>query len=148
MRLAREYRRLTVSDMEAVLRLNGDLRTGFACRENVRAFFAQPQNWLFACLEDGRILGFCQGYECPRLNDAGGLLYIHELAVLPSYRRQGIGKTMLNMLKILCRLSGIRRIFLITQRSNAAAAALYESVRGERPHADDMVFVFDDLDVP
>ena len=37
---------------------------------------------------------------------------------------------MLDMLKILCRLSGIRRVFLITQRSNLPAVALYESARG------------------
>lgn len=114
--MAKEYRRLTVSDLEMIVRLNVTYRDGFARWENACAFLTHPQNWLFACVEDGRILAFCQGYECMRLNDVGGLLYIHEFAVLPEFRRQGIGKTMLDMLKILCRLSGIRRIFLVTQR--------------------------------
>lgn len=146
--MAREYRRLSVADLTMVLELNETYRQGFACRENVSAFLSQPQNWLFACVEDGRILGFCQGYECARLNGTGGLLYLHELAVLPAYRRQGIGKTMLDMLKILCRLTGIRRLFLITQQSNTSAMALYRAARGIPAHGDDLVFVFDDLDVP
>ena len=146
--MAKEYRRLTVSDLEMIVRLNVTYRDGFARWENACAFLTHPQNWLFACVEDGRILAFCQGYECMRLNDVGGLLYIHEFAVPPEFRRQGIGKTMLDMLKILCRLSGIRRIFLVTQRSNLPAAALYEAARGRPAHRDDMVYVFDDLDVP
>ncbi len=146
--MAREYRRLSVSDLGMVLQLNETYRQGFACRENAYAFLSQPQNWLFACVEDGCIVGFCQGYECARLNGAGGLLYLHELAVLPPYRRRGIGKTMLDMLKILCRLTGIRRVFLITQQSNTAAMALYQAARGKPAHTDDVVFLFDDLDVP
>ena len=146
--MAREYRRLSASDLELVLHLNETYRQGFASPEAARAFLAQPQNWLFACVEEGRILGFCQGYVCARLNGAGGLLYVHELTVLPAYRRRGIGKTMLDMLKIFCRLSGIRRVFLITQRSNLPAVALYEAARGRPAHTDDLVYVFDDLDVP
>lgn len=146
--MAREYRRLSVSDLEMVLRLNETYRRDFASLEAARAFLAQPQNWMFACVEDSQILSFCQGYLCARLNDTGGLLYVHELAVLPAYRRRGIGKTMLDMLKILCRLSGIRRIFLVTQRSNVPAVALYTSARGRPAHTDDLIYVFDDLDVP
>ena len=146
--MAREYRRLSVSDLEMVMRLNETYRQGFANRENAYAFLVQPQNWFFACVEDGHILGFCQGYACVRLNEAGALLYIHELAVLPAYRRQGIGKAMLDTLKILCRLSGIRRLFLITQQSNQPARALYDSARGRPAHRDDLVYVFDDLTVP
>ena len=103
-------------------------------------------NWIFASIEDNRIIGFAYGYELNRLNNIGNMLYIHEVGVLPEYQRQGIGKQILNSIKVLCKLSGICRFFLFTEKSNIAACALYNSVGGEPAHDDDISYFFNKLD--
>lgn len=142
----RSFRKLSISDLHLVMNMEKDFRGNFICQENARQFLLNPMNWIFACIEDNRIIGFAYGYELNRLNDIGNMLYIHEVGVLPEYHRQGIGKQILNSIKVLCKLSGICRFFLFTEKSNIAACALYDSVGGEPAHDDDVSYFFNKLD--
>lgn len=143
-----EYRKLNISDLKMIMKMNQDFRENFVCEENMRIFLSNPQNLLFACVESNRIIGFCYGYEINRLNDIGNMLYIHEVGVLPQYQGQGVGKKMLNSIKEACKLLGICRFFLFTQKSNIAACALYNSVNGTPAHEDDVAYFFNDLNTP
>lgn len=142
----RIFRKLTVSDLSMVLQMENDFRSNFICEENARLFLSNSMNWIFACIENNRIIGFAYGYELNRLNNIGNMLYIHEVGVLPEYHRQGIGKQILNGIKASCKLLGICRIFLFTERSNIPACALYESVGGEQAHNDDVSYFFNKLE--
>jgi len=143
----RVYRRLNISDLPMVLQMNRDFQDGYNCREeNARLFLSQPHNWLFACIEDGRILGYVYGFEINRLDDAGNMLYIHALGVLPEYHRQGIGRQMLTSIKALCKLSGICRFFLTAFRSNEAACGLYNAMGGETDDEEIVRYFFNQLD--
>lgn len=142
---SRSFRKLTISDLQFVLQMEEDFRSNFVCIENVRLFLSDSANWIFACIENNRIIGFAYGYELNRLNDIGNMLYIHEVGVLPEFQRQGIGRQILNGIKSLCKLSGICRFFLFTEKSNLAACALYELIGGEPAHNDDIAYFFNNL---
>lgn len=92
------------------------------------------------------LIGFAYGYELNRLNSIGNMLYIHEVGVLPEFQRQGIGKQILCRIKSLCKLTGICRFFLFTEKSNQAACALYELTGGKPAHNDDISYFFTELD--
>jgi len=143
-----EYRKLSISDLEMVLDMNQNFRQGFISKENARVFLSKPENWLFSCVKNGKIIGFCYGYELNRLNNEGNMLYIHEVGVLPEYHRQGIGKKMIQSIKESCALLNICRFFLFTEKSNIAACALYQSLKGVPAHDDDIVYFFNDFDTP
>ncbi|MDF2941795.1 MAG: acetyltransferase family protein [Herbinix sp.] len=138
----RVFRKLGLSDLTLVMQMDVDFRKDFVCEENVRLFLSNPMNWIFACIDNNRIIGFAYGYDLNRLNNIGNMLYIHEVGVLPEFQRQGIGNQILNSIKSLCRLTGICRFFLFTEKSNQAACALYESVGGEPAHNDDISYFF------
>jgi len=125
--------------------MNQDFREGFICAENARAFLSQAHNWLYACIENGRVVGFVHGYELNRLDAAGNMLYVHEVGVLPEYQRQGIGRKLLGDIKTLCRLSGICRFFLVAMRSNEAAMGLYQSHGGEVCNDAEIRFFFNTM---
>lgn len=137
-----EFRKLTPADLVSVMDMNRDFRSGFICEENARIFLENPHNWLFACVREGRILAFAYGYELNRLNDAGNMLYVHEVGVLPGFQRQGVGTRLLSALTAQCRERGICRFFLFTQKSNAGACALYEKSGGVPAHEDDVSYFF------
>ncbi|HBN84313.1 MAG TPA: N-acetyltransferase [Clostridiales bacterium] len=142
----RVYRKCTVSDLQLVLQMENDFRSNFVCIENARLFLSNPANWIFACIENNKIIGFAYGYELNRLNDMGNMLYIHEVGVLPEYQRQGVGKQILQNIKSLCKQTGICKIFLFTEKSNRTACALYDSAGGVAAHDDDLAYFFNLMD--
>lgn len=145
----REYRKLNISDLELVLQMNEDFRNGFISEDNARQFLLNPMNWIFACIQDKKIIGFVYGYELNRLDNKGNMLYIHEVGVLPQYQRQGIGFQILTNIKNICKLIGISRFFLFTQKHNIAACALYEKAGGEKTsgaYDGDVTYFFNKFD--
>ncbi len=81
--------------------------------------------------DDGRAVGFCSVW---RVVDE---LHINNLAVLPAYRRSGIGRILLAHVLQHGAGLGARRATLEVRRSNEAARLLYEhfgfAVAGVRP---------------
>jgi len=81
--------------------------------------------------DDGRAVGFCSVW---RVVDE---LHINNLAVLPAYRRSGIGRILLEHVLQHGAGLGARRATLEVRRSNEAARLLYEhfgfAVAGVRP---------------
>ena len=142
----RVYRKLGVSDLDLVLKMDNDFRSNFICDENARLFLSNPMCWIFACIENNRVIGFAYGYELNRLDNMGNMLYIHEVGVHPEFQRQGIGKQILISIKSLCKLYGICKFFLFTQKSNKPACALYKSIGGEPAHDDDISYFFSKFD--
>jgi len=140
------YRKLNASDIDSVVRMETDFRSGFIVRENAERFLRDPMNWLIACLSGDRIIGFAYGYELNRLNGIGNMVYIHEVGVLPEYQRRGIGTELLRTIKRLCKSTGVCRFFLFTERSNIGACSLYGKMKGEEAHTDDVAYFFNDLD--
>ena len=126
-----EYRRLTIDDLAMVMAMNRDFREGFAEESSLRAFLCDPDCWLFAAVEDGRIIGFAYGYALQRLNTQRKMLYIHEVGVLDGCQRQGIGSRLMKELLKACEAEHICKMFLTCYQNNAGANALYRKAGGE-----------------
>jgi len=113
---------LSVNDLDAVLEIETQSFTSpwtremyLAELENVGVSFCK-----LARDEQGVVVGFCSFW---RVVDE---LHINNLAVLPAYRRRGIGTSLLvSVLREGARL-GARRATLEVRRSNEVARRLYE----------------------
>ncbi|MGE3508532.1 MAG: ribosomal protein S18-alanine N-acetyltransferase [Vicinamibacterales bacterium] len=81
-----------------------------------RAFF------LLARTADRRVVGFCSFW---RVLDE---VHINNLAVLPTYRRRGIARALLNRMFADAAGWGAVRALLEVRRSNAEAQRLYEAM--------------------
>lgn len=81
----------------------------------------------------GQIFFAAHDAATDRLVGFGGLWHIWEegdllnLAVLPAYRRRGIGRALLQALCAYADSHGIMTLYLEVRRSNAAAIALYRA---------------------
>lgn len=127
----RIYRKLSISDLPLVMQFKADSPSDNICEDNARQFLNNPMNWMFACIQDNRIIGHATGYELNNLHNSGNKIYINSFGVFPQYRRQGVGTGILTNLKETCRLLGIYKIFLITEKSNSAACKTYEKAGGK-----------------
>ena len=94
-----------------------------------REFLADPRHHLAVAIDNGQVVAFASAvhYVHP---DKPPQLWINEVAVAPTHRRRGLGKAVLNALFAIGRQHRCTEAWVLTDRTNQAAMALYSSVGG------------------
>jgi aminoglycoside 3-N-acetyltransferase I len=78
-----------------------------------------------AALSEARVIGGLTAYVLPKFEQARSEIYIYDLAVLKSHRRQGIATAMIAELKRLATAKGAYVIFVQADQGDDAAIELY-----------------------
>ena len=73
-------------------------------------------------LRDGKIVGYVVYWVLP------GAVDIHNLAVHPSHRRDGVGRSLLQAVIRETRERGLKKVTLEVRKSNVVAQRLYQSL--------------------
>ena len=117
-----DLRSMTVADIDEVMAIE---TAAFASPWS-RQFFLEELQAARAksvlCRRDGKPIGYVIYWELP------GELDIHNVAVHPQYRRQGVARTMLRDIIERAVEKGFRRLTLEVRRSNDPAQTLYRSL--------------------
>lgn len=91
---------------------------------------SNPHARFFVAEVDGKVAGYIGAHNIV------GDVYITNVAVMPVFRRQGVGECLVEYLVNVCRDEGAEFITLEVRKSNVGAISLYEkagfSVVGER----------------
>ncbi|QVK17670.1 GNAT family N-acetyltransferase [Mycoplasmatota bacterium] len=128
------------------IQIANDVSKIFHCLESdekkIIQFLSNDKNHLIIYYVEDKIAGFVLGYELQRFDGKNNMMYMHEIEVLPDYRKKGIGKKLMDSLKEICKNRNVFRIFLITEKSNLPAVALYETMEGIAKNNDDIVFTY------
>ena len=110
-------------------------------------FLGDPRHHIAVAVKNGVVVGFASGvhYVHP---DKPAQLWVNEVGVAPRLQRRGIGKRVMAALLEVGRALGCSEAWVLTDRSNAAARALYLSVGGsdgadEQENADTVGYSFD-----
>jgi len=113
---------MTVADIDEVMAIE---RAAFASPWS-RQFFLEELQATHArsvlCQRDGRPIGYVIYWELP------GELDIHNVAVHPRFRRQGVARAMLADIIEGATKRGFRRMTLEVRKSNDPAQTLYRSL--------------------
>ncbi|WP_327639152.1 GNAT family N-acetyltransferase [Kribbella sp. NBC_00482] len=92
-------------------------------------YLATPNTLTFVATAEDEVTGWCWGYLLPR-PDGVAMLYLHNLAVVESYRSQGIGRALTSAFMDAGRSAGATKMFLTTGAENGPARKLYDSLGG------------------
>ena len=117
-----QLRPVTSSDLEDILAIE---KASFAYPWSQRFFLQElrvPCARSLLAMIEGKPVGYVIYWVLPSEID------IHNLAVDPAYRRQGIGRSLLQAVIDEAKHEGRGRITLEVRRSNEAAQRLYQSV--------------------
>jgi ribosomal protein S18 acetylase RimI-like enzyme len=103
---------------------------------DIEGTFARNHEYFFVAEDDqGRVLGFISGYERKGLPEevlrtwnAKKVGYIELMAVDISFRRRGVGKTLMNTLLNKFQRNGIDTVNLDVPGGQEAALGLYKSL--------------------
>ncbi len=100
----------------------------FGGTDEAGAFLRAPAALAFVAVEDSHeVIGWCWGYHLVR-PDASPMLYLHELEVAESHRRQGHGRALLEAFMAAGRSAGAAKMFLSTAEADEPARPLYDSM--------------------
>ena len=104
-------------------------------------FLRDKRHHLAVALDRDVVVGFASGvtYIHP---DKPLELWINEVGVASSHRKQGIGKLVIRAILEVGRAAGCREAWVLTDRSNAAATQLYKSTGGTEAPGDTTMYSF------
>jgi ribosomal protein S18 acetylase RimI-like enzyme len=100
-------------------------------------FFVDPRHHIVVALDGATVVGMATGvhYVHP---DKAPELFVNEVGVAPPYRRQGLGRQLMEALLAHGQGLGCTGAWLGTEDDNVAARRLYQSIGGRQ---DDEPFV-------
>ncbi len=104
-------------------------------------FLHDPRHHLAVAVDGGTIVGFASGvhYIHP---DKPAELWVNEVGVAPSYRRQGLAQQLLTRLFEHGHSLGCREGWVLTSPANLGAMRLYQAVGGRRLSDPPAMFTF------
>jgi ribosomal protein S18 acetylase RimI-like enzyme len=92
-------------------------------------FLKDPRHHIAVAIDDGLVIGFASGVHHIH-PDKPPELWISEVGLAPTHRRRGLGTAVLRALFALGQAHNCATAWVLTDRSNVAAMALYSSVGG------------------
>ena len=135
-------KRMGKSDLELVTKMLNELGNPLSSLGNITDFLDNKSNYFLAYLIDGEIVGYLIAYVLQRYDGRNEMLYLHEIDIKETYRRQGIATKLLKEIEGIRKSEGFIKMFLITNKSNDAAVKLYDSMNGINTSDDNIVYVF------
>lgn len=136
-----EIRALTKNDKAVLDRVADGVFDNAVNRSLSAEFLDDARHHLVVAIDDGVVVGFASGvhYVHP---DKPAELFINEVAVAPSHQGRGLGKAVVTGLLEIARQHECREAWVLTDRENAAAMALYASAGGEEGVEPSIMFTF------
>lgn len=79
---------------------------------NHQELFRNNHFFALITLREQQIIGGLTGYLLPSYFSQKSIAYLFDLAVLPSFQNQGVGKTLITYAQKYCRVAGAKELFL------------------------------------
>jgi aminoglycoside 6'-N-acetyltransferase I len=110
---------------------------------SAKEFLADPRHRIVVALDDDLVVGFVSAVIYVHPDKSAPELWINEIGVAPTHQRQGIGKALMQAVLDEAKRSGCTEAWVLTDRSNLPAMAMYKSAGGEETLPDSVMFTFE-----
>jgi aminoglycoside 6'-N-acetyltransferase I len=105
------------------------------------AVLRDPRHHIVAAIEEGRIVGFVSAVDYVH-PDKPLELWINEVGVTSRMQRQGVGTQLMRATLDHARALGCVEAWVLADRRNAAALALYSKLSGMQEGTNQVMFTF------
>lgn len=138
-----EIKRITQESELDALNLNTLLDPGTVWESNQgKAFLQNKDNILLVAILENQYVGFLTGHRLQRFDKRKAEVLLYEIGVHESFRRQGVGRALIESLKQWAKEVGADEVWVLTEKDNQAAMALYKSVGGEEDSPNTTMFTY------
>lgn len=105
-------------------------------------FLADLRHHLVVAIANDQVVGFVSAVHYVHPDKPCPELWINEVGVAEKYRRQGLGKRLMNAVFEIARELGCAEAWVLTEQENIAAMNLYSAVGNGSPPSDCVMFTF------
>lgn len=137
-----EIKLLSYSDAHILDNVAEDVFDDPIVKFSAQAFLADPSHRLVVALDNDLVVGFVSAVIYLHPDKPAPELWINEVGVAPIHQGQGIGKALLHAMLNEAKRSGCTEAWVLTERENPAAMALYKSAQGVETLPDPVMFTF------
>jgi ribosomal protein S18 acetylase RimI-like enzyme len=137
-----EIKRLGPTDLDILGHVAADVFDDPIVISSAREFLNDPRHRLVVALDGDLVVGFVSAVIYLHPDKSAPELWINEIGVAPTHQQQGIGKTLLRSILEDARQSGCTEAWVLTERDNMAAMAMYKSAGGVEESPDPTMFTF------
>jgi len=129
--------RLTLHDIERARELFLIIANVFEteCRPGSDSYLtrilARPEFWAIAASVDGQIVGGLTAHTLPLTRLEEWEIFLYDIAVLPQYQRQGLGRQLVNALREQAAAEGITTTWVPADNEDTHALDFYRALGGE-----------------
>ena len=109
---------------------------------SAREFLGDPRHRLVVALDEDTVVGFVSAVIYVHPDKPAPELWINEIGVAPTHQRLGIGKSLMRAILEEAKRSGCSEAWVLTDRINLPAMAMYRSAGGEETLPDPTMFTF------
>lgn len=131
-----EIRELGPDDAELARVVVDRFKTSGHSLATMQEWLTTDRHLMLVALDGRTPVGWVYGYRLPRVDVAISMWLLYEIDVAESHQRRGLGSALTGA--FLEFTEG--PVWLVTNRSNAAAMTLYRKMGGTAPQDDDVVF--------
>jgi GNAT superfamily N-acetyltransferase len=134
-------RRLQVADASWARLLNELFDEGMVWDDTQgRRFLADPSNLLVVAFWDEIPCGFATAHRLQRFDRRRAEVLLYEIGVDERYQRRGAGLALVNAVKRWAAEVGADEVWVLTERTNTAATALYRAGGGYEDGTETVMF--------
>ena len=138
-----EIKLLRPGDEPLAVRAIRQIKRAEAGETHMSRFLACAENLLLVAVSEDKPVGFALAYQLDRVDESPPMVFFYEIEVSPSHRRKGIGRALIDRLKMLCHQRGAGKMFVLTDRRNHDACRLYSAAGGHMEYDDGVLFSYD-----
>ena len=109
---------------------------------SAQEFLADPRHRLIVATDDQLVVGFVSAVIYVHPDKPAPELWINEIGVAPTHQRQGIGKALMQAILEEAKQSSCSEAWVLTDRINLPAMAMYKAAGGEESQPDPTMFTF------
>jgi ribosomal protein S18 acetylase RimI-like enzyme len=137
-----EIRLLHQTDFHILNNVAEDVFDDPIVESSAQEFLADPRHRLVIALDDQLVVGFVSAVIYLHPDKPSPELWINEIGVAPTHQQQGIGKSLMQAILEEAKRSGCSEAWVLTDRLNLPAMAMYKATGGEEALPDPTMFTF------
>ncbi len=135
-------RRLTAGDEAIAREVARWLKGADMPSDRAAAFVANEANYLIVAEVAGEVVGVVLAYRLDRVDHPSGQLFVYDVEVAESHRRRGVGRALMRHVRDVVEREHLKEAFVLTNRDNPAAIALYSSTGAIADDEEALLFVY------
>jgi ribosomal protein S18 acetylase RimI-like enzyme len=133
---------LNHNDVDILRNIDPDVFDDAIDLQRAEEFLADPRHHLAVAIDNNQVVGFVSAVHYVHPDKPRPEMWINEVGVAETHRRQGLGKRLMNTVFDVARELGCVEAWVLTDRENTAAMNLYSAVGNAETPSDHVMFSF------